>query len=85
MVDHSSSDEVEEDIRSRALSNNGVERIDLLRTREFGNRIYIELEISVDGSLPLIKAHEIAKNVHDDIEAAFPTVKHIMIHVNPYE
>ena len=85
MVDHSSSDEVEEDIRSRALSNKGVERIDLLRTREFGNRIYIELEISVDGSLPLIEAHEIAKNVHDDIEAAFSTVKHIMIHVNPYE
>ena len=84
MVDHSSSDEVEGDIRNRAFSHKGVERIDLLRTREFGNRIYIELEISVNGKLPLIEAHEIAKNVHDDIEASFPKVKHIMIHVNPY-
>ncbi|MBR2178920.1 MAG: cation transporter [Selenomonadaceae bacterium] len=84
MVDHSSSEEVEADIMDRAFSHKGVERIDLLRTREFGNRIYIELEISVNGNLPLIEAHEIAKNVHDDIETAFPKVKHIMIHVNPY-
>ena len=84
MVDHSSSDEVENDIRDRVLSHKGVECIDLLRTREFGNRIYIELEISVNGQLSLIKAHDIAKNVHDDIEGAFPMVKHIMIHVNPY-
>ena len=49
----------------------------------FGNRIYIELEISVDGSMPLQQAHEIAETVHNDIEQAFPAVKHIMIHVNP--
>ena len=83
MVDHSSSEEVENDIKERVISHKGVEKIDLLRTREFGNRIYIELEISVNGSLPLIEAHEIAKIVHDDIETTFPKVKHIMIHVNP--
>ena len=83
MVDHSSSDEVENDIKNRVLSHKGVESIDLLRTREFGNRIYIELEISVDGYLSLIEAHAIAKKVHDDIEDTFPKVKHIMIHVNP--
>ena len=85
MVDHSSSDEVEGEIRDRVLSHKGVEGIDLLKTREFGNRIYIELEISVNGQLSLIKAHDIAKKVHDDIEATLPTVKHIMIHVNPME
>ena len=84
MVDHSSGEEVENDIKNRVLSHKGVERIDLLRTRAFGNKIYTELEISVNGQLPLIEAHEIAKNVHDDIEYTFPKVKHIMIHVNPY-
>ena len=83
MVDHSCDEQTEEAIRSRVLAHENVRRIDLLRTREFGSRIYIELEISVDGSLPLRDAHAIAERVHDDIEAAFPKVKHIMIHVNP--
>ena len=83
MVDHSCDEQTEEAIRSRVLAHENVRRIDLLRTREFGSRIYIELEISVDGSLPLRDAHAIAERVHDDIESAFPKVKHIMIHVNP--
>jgi cation diffusion facilitator family transporter len=83
MVDRSCSEEVEQTIRERVLGHDGVEGIDLLRTRTFGNRIYIELEISVDGSLPLRQAHAIAERVHDDVERAFPRIKHIMIHVNP--
>ena len=54
-----------------------------MMTRQFGNRIYIEMEISVDENMPLRKAHDVAEEVHDEIEKAFPQVKHIMIHVNP--
>ena len=83
MVDHSCDEETERAIREQVLRQEGVERIDLLRTREFGKRVYIELEIAVDGSMPLAEAHEIAQRVHDDVETGFPQVKHIMIHVNP--
>ncbi len=83
MIDHSSSDEFENALKNFIMTHDGVNSIDLLKTREFGNRIYVELEISVDGYLPLIEAHEIAKNVHDDLETHFKKVKHIMIHVNP--
>ena len=57
--------------------------LDLLRTRKFGERIYAELEISVDGSLSLREAHALAERLHDRIEQSFPDVKHVMIHVNP--
>ena len=83
MVDHSCDEETERAIRDCVMRHEGVERIDLLRTREFGSRIYIELEISVQGQLPLVKAHAIAEQVHNDVEQAFSKVKHIMIHVNP--
>ena len=83
LVDHSCDEETENAIRECVLRREGVEQIDLLRTREFGNRIYIELEISVDGSISLRDAHDIAEHVHDEVETAFPKVKHIMIHVNP--
>ena len=85
MVDHSCDEETETAIRLCAVEQPEVARIDLLRTREFGNRIYIEMEIAVDGELPLREAHAVAERVHDEIEQRFPKVKHIMIHVNPAE
>ena len=83
MVDHRCDEETETAIRENVTAHPGVRTVDLLRTREFGSRIYVELEIGVDGSLPLVEAHAIAEQVHDDIEAAFPKVKHIMVHLNP--
>ena len=58
--------------------------IDLLHTRLFGNRIYIDIEIEADGKLSLRESHAIAENVHDNLEEAYPKIKHIMVHVNPY-
>ncbi len=83
MVDHSCDPATEASIRACVERHGQVRRIDLLRTREFGNRLYIELEIALEDSLTLGEAHEIAEAVHDDVERAFPQVKHIMIHVNP--
>ena len=83
MVDERCDEETERAIRGRALSHEGVEGVDSMLTRQFGNRIYVEMEIAVDGNLSLTRAHEIAEAVHSDIETAFPQVKHIMIHVNP--
>ena len=85
MVDHSCDEETEDAIRLCAVEQPEVERIDLLKTREFGNRIYIEMEIAVNGDLPLRQAHAAAERVHDEIERRFPKVKHIMIHVNPVD
>ena len=57
--------------------------IDALRTRKFGNKVYVDAEIAVDGQLRLVDAHAIAEHAHDAVEQRFPTVKHIMIHENP--
>ena len=84
MVDERCDEETESAIRDLAQRREGVERVDSLLTRKFGNRVYVEMEIAVDGNLTLTKAHEIAEKVHDEIETAFPQVKHIMIHVNPF-
>lgn len=83
MVDHTGDPAFENALKEKILSYSEIHSIDLLKTREFGNRIYVELEISVNGQLPLIEAHEIAENLHDDIEKNFSQVKHIMIHLNP--
>ena len=83
MVDHSCDEETENQIYACVLNNKGVRGVDMLHTRIFGNKIYVDIEIQVDASYTLKKAHGIAKEVHDDIEENFPKVKHIMVHVNP--
>lgn len=85
MVDRSSDSATEESIRRCVLSQDDVLGIDLLQTREFGSRIYVDLEIIADADLTLRESHKIAENVHDAIEKNFPKVKHVMIHVNPGE
>ncbi|MBQ4382774.1 MAG: cation transporter [Oscillospiraceae bacterium] len=85
LIDRRCDDATEERIRSLALSQEGVRGVDLLMTRQFGSRIYVELEISADGALPLEAAHAIAHRVHDAVESALPQVKHVTVHVNPAE
>lgn len=85
MVDHSCDDETEEALRQCAMSQDGVKGVDLLQTRIFGNKIYVDIEIKMDGSKTLSEGHETAEKVHSVIEQSFPKVKHIMVHVNPEE
>ena len=82
MVDRSCDEETEKQINNCVLKNPEVISVDMLQTRVFGNKIYVDMEISVDGTYTLQKAHAIAEAVHNDIEESFPKVKHIMVHVN---
>jgi cation diffusion facilitator family transporter len=84
MVDHACDEEFEEEIRTCVTAESGVIRIDELRTREFGNKIYVDIEIAADGDKTLREAHAIAERVHNAVETQFPKVKHVMVHVNPY-
>lgn len=83
MVDKACDEETEEQMRGCVLQQAGVIAVDLLQTRTFGNKIYVDVEIRADGNIPLREAHDIAETVHDTIEREFPKVKHIMVHVNP--
>ena len=85
MVDHSCDEETEKQIYDCVMENEQVRGIDLLQTRIFGNKIYVDVEILVDASYTLGEAHRIAESVHDHIEQKFSKVKHIMVHVNPWE
>ncbi|MDD5923645.1 MAG: cation diffusion facilitator family transporter [Clostridia bacterium] len=85
MVDHSCDEDTENELRNCVMNNPDVLGIDLLQTRTFGNKIYVDIEIKVDGTISLREAHDIAEAVHNDIEQAFSKVKHIMVHVNPSE
>lgn len=83
MIDKACDEEQVSQMREVILSTDGVLGIDELKTRLFGSKIYVEVEISMDAAKTLVEAHETAEAVHDAIESAFPEVKHCMVHVNP--
>lgn len=84
MTDEACDEKTEEEIKNFISSFEGVLRVDNLMTRLFGNRIYVIAEIACDADLPLIEAHTIAEAVHSGIENKFPAVKHVTVHVNPF-
>lgn len=83
MVDRSCDEKTEKEMRETILKVDGVKRIDLLQTRLFGSKMYVDIEIAADGAQTLDAAHEIAEKVHHAIEETFTEVKHCMVHVNP--
>ena len=84
MVDKSCPDEVVEQMKAVVRKQQGVIEIDDIKTRLFGDKIYVDVEFSADGGKSLEESHDIAERVHGAIEKEFPTVKHCMVHVNPY-
>lgn len=74
--------ETVEAIRALALTHEAVKSVDKIRTRIFGDRVYADMEISLDGDMTLRQAHAVAHEVHDSIETSFPRIKHCIVHVN---
>lgn len=83
MLDTACGDSYEKSLADFIRAQAGVVSLDTLRTRKFGSKVYIDAEISVDGSMTLSDAHSIAERVHNAVEHKYPDIKHIMIHENP--
>ena len=85
LIDKSCDEETVAKLREVICKQEGVLGIDLLKTRMFGAKIYVDVEIRADGNKLLKETHAIAEVVHDEIERELPMVKHCMVHVNPAE
>lgn len=83
MLDTAASEEIEKAIIDIVKENEAVLNIDDIKTRLFGSKIYVDLEIAVDAQLSLIEAHNIAEDIHIQVEEKIANCKHCMVHVNP--
>ncbi|NLY43414.1 MAG: cation transporter [Clostridiaceae bacterium] len=83
LIDYAGDAEMIESIRQDILKTEGVIQIDNLKTRVHANKMYVDVELSVDSNMSLTDAHAIAEHVHNIIETNQKNVKHCMVHVNP--
>ena len=83
MVDAAAPKEIVDSVRQIVQGNGEVLNVDTLLTRQFGSKIYVDMEITLDRSVSFEHAHQVAHELHDQIERDLSCVKHCMIHVNP--
>lgn len=84
LIDKAVDEKTETELRSIVNETDGVEKIDSFRTRLFGSAVYIDVEVSVDPTLTVIAAHDIAEQVHRRLEnQSVCPVKHCSVHINP--
>ena len=85
IVDTACDDATLEEMKKTVYEVEGVDSIDVLNTRKFGNKILVDIEISVDGNLSVEEGHAIAETVNSKLMKEFCSIKHVMVHVNPSE
>ena len=82
LMDHELPDDEREKIRAIAQSHPDVVAAHDLRTRAAGPTAFIQIHIEMDGTLNLIRAHEISDEVEAELRAAYPNAE-VMIHQDP--
>ncbi len=83
VVDQSAESIFEDQIKEIVFKYEEVKSLDEIKTRMFGMKIYVDLEVGMDYVMTLEKAHEVAERIHDEVENNIPEVIHCMIHINP--
>ena len=83
MVDRSCSEELEKSMAECAIAQEGVTGVDSIRSRVFGNKIYVEIQICAPGEITLTQSHRISRTVHNALESKFEKIKHITVCVKP--
>ena len=74
---------VKEKVINIIKENNEVLGIYDLKTRLFGNKIYMDIEIVLDKNKTLIEGKNIANFIHDEIEKDIKEIKHCNINIIP--
>ena len=83
LLEKSLPDDVEDEIKAIAESEQGVSEIHNMRTRRIGNRIAIEMHLRMPGDVSLYTAHVRATEIERRLRNHFGKSTHIMLHVEP--
>lgn len=82
LLDHEIAEEKRKQIIDIAKAHPQVRGLHDLRTRLSGRTEFIQMHLELDDELPLIKAHDIADEVEENIMKAIPTAD-VVIHLDP--
>ena len=85
MIDKSIDNKTIKEIKDFLNLNHDIKCINEFKSRIFGNRIYVEIEVCLDSKISLKDAYIITQKIHFDLENKFKKIKHVSIIAIPSE
>ena len=70
-------------IRDIASGIDGVENVEKCFVRKAGHLFFVEMHVEVDPQMTVLRSHDIAHIVKDEIRRAMPTVGNVLVHIEP--
>ncbi|MBQ3695833.1 MAG: cation diffusion facilitator family transporter [Alphaproteobacteria bacterium] len=84
LMDKELSVEIRDEIRELALSVPLVKNVSSLRTREGGNKRFVQFNVQFDGRVSLQKTHDQLDEIERVIRAKYPEME-VIIHAEPFD
>lgn len=82
-MEHSLSEDIENEIINTVMSFEFVKNVHNLRTRKIGNGIAMDMHVVMDGDLTLKKSHQYTKDIENLLRSRFGDKSFIYLHVEP--
>ncbi|THH41977.1 cation diffusion facilitator family transporter [Neolewinella litorea] len=76
-------DDFIEEVRTSALTVEGILGTEKCYVRKSGMRYYIDLHALVNGDLTVTQGHDLAHRLKDRLQADFPSIEQVLIHIEP--
>lgn len=83
IMDAAPSPELESAIRAVAQHVPGVMALEKCFIRKMGFAYYVDLHVTVDGTLSVRDGHDIARGVKLTIRTSYPNVAEVLVHIEP--
>lgn len=85
IMDEHTHGELETEIRTIAVSVNGVLDTEKCFIRKAGLKYHVDLHAVVGSELTVKQGHDIAHSLKDTLRRQLPQLGHVLIHIEPYE
>lgn len=83
IMDEQLHDDLILEIRKRSKEVNGVIDTEKCHIRKAGMKYFVDLHLVVNGNISVKEGHHIAHELKDHLQAAFPQIADVLIHVEP--
>jgi cation diffusion facilitator family transporter len=83
LMDRSPNREVIDRIRAIAEAVSGVVRVEKCLVRQMGYQYFVDMHVEVDAQMTVLRSHEIAHLVKDNVRSQVPRVRDVLVHIEP--
>lgn len=71
-------------VKAAAFKASGVAGTEKIRIQHYGPDAHVDIDIEVDPKLTVEKAHKISQKVRLEIQKAWPAVRDVTVHIEPF-